>query len=114
AIRQGTTASSPSLILDGIRVYKTWTKIISVHSISTVAENFRLSQNYPNPFNPTTKIEFAIPKSSFVTLKIFDVLGKEVSTLVSENLKTGAYSVDFNGENISAGVYFYRLSADGF
>ena len=73
-----------------------------------------LSNNYPNPFNPTTKIEFAIPKNSYVTLKIYDNLGREVSTLINELKSAGKYSIDFNGNNLASGVYYYKLTSDNF
>jgi hypothetical protein len=75
---------------------------------------FSLSQNYPNPFNPTTTITFALPVKSFVSLKIFDVLGREVATLVSEELSTGKYSTQWNAAGLGSGVYFYRLQAGSF
>jgi len=75
---------------------------------------YSLSQNYPNPFNPVTKINFAIPKQGFVTLKVYDVLGREVRSLVNEVKMVGNYTVDFNGSELSSGVYFYRLESNGF
>ncbi|MEI7483265.1 MAG: T9SS type A sorting domain-containing protein, partial [Ignavibacteriota bacterium] len=75
---------------------------------------YSLSQNYPNPFNPTTKINFALPKAGFVSLKIYDVLGREVRTLVNEVKSAGQFSVDFNASEFSSGVYFYRLESNGF
>ncbi len=72
---------------------------------------FYLSQNYPNPFNPSTKINFSIPTTSFAMLKVFDILGKEVATLVNEELKPGSYETTFDGKDLSSGVYFYRLRA---
>jgi len=71
--------------------------------------NFVLYQNYPNPFNPTTIISYSIPKSALVTLKINDLLGREISTLVNKFQNQGSYKVEFNGSNLSSGVYFYRL-----
>jgi hypothetical protein len=73
---------------------------------------FSLSQNYPNPFNPSTKIEFSLAVDSKVTLKVFDVLGQEVAFLVNENLKAGAFSVDFNASSFNSGIYFYSLVAE--
>ena len=76
--------------------------------------NFILKQNYPNPFNPTTTIEFDLPKEGIVTLKIFDIAGREVAKEINGlNLRTGNYKVNFNGSNLSSGVYFYSLSVNG-
>ena len=71
-------------------------------------------QNYPNPFNPTTKVQFSIPGVQYVTLKIFDMLGREVETLVNEKLSPGTYSVDWNASTCSSGVYFYTLNTGDF
>jgi hypothetical protein len=75
---------------------------------------FGLSQNFPNPFNPTTKINFSIPTSSFTMLKVFDILGKEVATLVNEELKPGGYETTWDASGFASGVYLYRLHAGGF
>jgi hypothetical protein len=75
---------------------------------------YELNQNYPNPFNPSTKIQYAIPAAGFVTLKVFNVLGQEVATLVNEMQNVGAYSATFRVENIPSGVYFYTLRAGEF
>jgi len=89
--------------------------ISGVTPVSTeTPSNYSLSQNYPNPFNPVTKINYALPKSGLVTLKIYDILGKEVATLVNEVKNVGTYSIDFNGSNLSSGVYFYKLTAGDF
>ncbi len=78
-----------------------------------IPEKFVLNQNYPNPFNPTTKMTFEIPKDEFVTLKIFDVSGREVASLVNSNLPAGYHIVSFNasGFSLSSGIYFYRLNS---
>jgi hypothetical protein len=73
-----------------------------------------LSQNYPNPFNPTTKISFSIPVQSKVMLKIYDVLGKEVMTLVNDVKSAGSYELEFNASNLASGAYFYKISAGQF
>jgi hypothetical protein len=78
---------------------------------STVPNNFELMQNYPNPFNPSTTISFAIPSRSRVSLKIFDVLGREVSTIVFEEMAAGSYTRQWNASTLASGVYFYRLQA---
>jgi 5'-nucleotidase len=76
-----------------------------------VPEQFRLEQNYPNPFNPSTKIEFRIADFGFVSLKVYDVLGNEVTTLVDEYKPAGKYDVDFDASSLTSGVYFYQLQA---
>jgi len=81
---------------------------------SATPKNYQLSQNFPNPFNPVTKINFALPKQGFVSLKIYDITGREVQTLVSEVKQAGYYSVDFNGSSLSSGVYFYRIQSNNF
>jgi hypothetical protein len=79
-----------------------------------VPAKYELNQNYPNPFNPTTKINFALPKDGFVKITIFDLLGREVRTLVNENKTAGYYSVDFSGDNLSSGFYFYKMESASF
>jgi hypothetical protein len=98
--------------------YKDTTTIVTQINESNFTPNgLKLSQNYPNPFNPSTKIKYSIPQSSKVTLKVFDVLGKEVAELVNEEKDAGEYEVDFSvgsfgdGSKISSGVYFYQLKA---
>ncbi len=81
---------------------------------SDLPESYNLSQNYPNPFNPSTVIKYSIPKAGNVTLKVFNVLGKEVKTLVSGFQNAGTYKVDFNGEGLASGIYFYSLKAGNF
>jgi photosystem II stability/assembly factor-like uncharacterized protein len=73
--------------------------------------NYLLSQNYPNPFNPNTTIKYQIPEISFITIKIYDVLGNEVATLVNEEKLAGVYEVEFDGSGLPSGIYFYQLSA---
>jgi len=75
---------------------------------------FKLSQNYPNPFNPLTKINFTVPNKTNVTLKVYDILGKLVKTLVNEVREAGNYTVTFNGTDYSSGVYFYTIEAGDF
>jgi hypothetical protein len=74
-------------------------------------EVFYLGQNYPNPFNPSTNIKYSIPQDENVTLKVFDILGKEVTTLVNEYQQAGTFDVVFNGANLASGVYYYQLKA---
>lgn len=91
-----------------------WGPTSGIDPVSTVASDYKLSQNYPNPFNPATKINFSLPKNGFVTLKVYDILGKEVATLVNEFKATGTYAVDFNATNLASGIYLYKIQADGF
>jgi hypothetical protein len=89
--------------------------IIDIKQIGTeIPTTFTLKQNYPNPFNPVTKISFDIPKKAFVSLKVYDMLGKEVARLVSEDKSAGKYIFDFNASYLSSGVYFYKLEAGDF
>lgn len=88
-------------------------ELLGIEKISgTIPENYILNQNFPNPFNPTTKIRFQISKSVDVSLEVYDVLGRKISTLLSENLKPGEYETEWNGNEFPNGVYFYRLTAD--
>ena len=75
---------------------------------------FVLEQNYPNPFNPTTSIEYTVPSSEYVTLKVYDILGNEVATIVNEQKQAGTYEVNFNAGNLSSGLYIYKLQAGKF
>jgi hypothetical protein len=79
-----------------------------------IVDNFSLNQNYPNPFNPTTTIKYQIPELSFVTLKVYDVLGKEIETLVNSEKPAGNFEITWNAESVPSGVYFYTLQAGNF
>jgi hypothetical protein len=106
-------------VIDGI-VYGDTAFLVGINQINTeIPDKFELSQNYPNPFNPVTKIKFSIPNASLsfgeglgVGLIIYDALGREVQTLVNENLSPGTYEVDFDGSNLPSGVYFYKLEVN--
>ena len=90
------------------------------HVVTAIADNqntptkFELSQNYPNPFNPATTIKYSVPAASFVTIKVYDILGREVASLVNEQKAAGSYNVQFNGNDLSSGVYLYRMQAGSF
>jgi hypothetical protein len=115
-------------VINGVVYGDTSFALLSVNPVGTeIPKEYSLSQNYPNPFNPSTKIMFNIapllnqggvaPKQvgdRVVTLKIYDLLGREVAILVNEQLKPGTYEVNFDGTNFSSGVYFYQLKADEF
>jgi len=112
----GSTESLNGCIINGIQ----YGQIVGVDkSESGISSCHQLSQNYPNPFNPVTKIKFDVPLDSRlrgndnVTLKIYDVLGKEIATLVNEGLSPGTYEVEWDGSNYPSGVYFYKLVVSG-
>ena len=78
------------------------------------SNNYILSQNYPNPFNPKTKINYSVPEFGLITIKVYDLLGKEVATLINEERNAGNYQIDFDGTGLPSGVYFYKLTAGNF
>jgi flagellar hook assembly protein FlgD len=79
-----------------------------------VPVKFELLQNYPNPFNPCTYIEFFMPKEANVSLRVYDILGNEVKTLVEGHQRAGTYNIFFDGSDLASGVYLYKLTADDF
>jgi len=101
-------ATIPSVLI--IKAKKT----ISVKKEAELPEAYNLSQNYPNPFNPSTNIEFSIPKASHISLKIYNVLGQEVSTLVNETKEAGSYIATFNANNLPSGIYYYTIKAGNY
>jgi hypothetical protein len=84
------------------------------NNTGSIPSEYKLEQNFPNPFNPSTTIRFSLPKSGFVTLKIYDVLGKEIETLVSENMNAGVQEISYDASKLNSGIYFYRINANGF
>jgi hypothetical protein len=89
-------------------------RALDVQEEKELPTSFVLSQNYPNPFNPSTTVEYSIPKTSLVTLKVYDILGREIATLVNENKPAGAYEVTWNAANLPSGVYLYQLKAGNY
>jgi hypothetical protein len=81
---------------------------------SDIPLDFALNQNYPNPFNPTTRIQYQLSGNSQVTLKVYNILGSEVATLVNEEKQAGSYEVSFDASDLSSGIYFYSLRAGSF
>jgi len=90
------------------------TTITAIKTEAALLQDFSLAQNYPNPFNPTTSIKYQVPEISFVTIKIYDVLGNEITTLVNEEKSAGIYEIEFNGTELPSGIYFYSLQAGNF
>jgi len=112
-VASDTTAPNNGIIqTEGV----TWssTNAVSVETEDQIPTQYSLSQNYPNPFNPSTQISYSIPKSDFVSLKVYDVLGNEVAALINEEKSAGSYDISFNAANLPSGVYIYRLQAAGF
>jgi hypothetical protein len=115
AVITGGVRTGPVLSDLTYALYDTLAAVTSVETIGGLApESFILSQNYPNPFNPSTTIQFSLPEQSFVNLEVFNTLGEKVSTLVSEELNVGNYKYEWNAENLSSGIYFYRLITNNF
>ncbi len=100
--------------VDDIKLTNYCMGLVGVPGNTNIPKTFALEQNYPNPFNPVTVIKFQIPSSEFVTVKVFDVLGKEVSVIVNENKEPGYYEAAFDGSNLASGLYFYRIEAGDF
>ncbi len=90
--------------------YTGTTEVVEEH----IPLSFELFQNYPNPFNPTTTIKYQIPERNFVSIKVFDILGNEIKTLVDEEMSAGNYEVKFNAAYLSSSVYIYQLIAGNY
>ncbi|NNG26433.1 MAG: T9SS type A sorting domain-containing protein [Ignavibacteriaceae bacterium] len=88
--------------------------ITGISDVTNIPTHHYLSQNFPNPYNPVTTIKYQIPELSFVTLKVYDVLGNEISTLVNEQKPSGEYEIEFDGAEVPSGIYFYRLKSGSF
>jgi hypothetical protein len=123
------TLASINGLMDEFRVYRralgqaeitaTWNQNLGVLTgitpvLSSIPAEYSLSQNYPNPFNPVTKISFAIPKSGIVIIRVYDVLGREISVLINEFRNAGEYIVSYDASAFSSGTYFYRLESNGY
>jgi hypothetical protein len=104
--------SSGTIVVDGTTFYDGLTT--SVEQVSNYPADYTLSQNYPNPFNPTTNIEYSIPEASFVELKVYDILGNEIATLVNEEQDAGVYRADFDAAGLTSGLYITRITAGNF
>lgn len=89
-------------------------QLLKQHSGEQLPDKYELSQNYPNPFNPSTTIKYSIPATEFVTLKVYDILGREVASLINEQKQAGWYEINFDAFSLSSGTYFYRIQAGDF
>jgi len=109
---------TPGILLAATHGRGCWTfdinSILGIDPYSVIPTDYNLGQNFPNPFNPSTNIKFGLPKSSDVKLKIYDILGNEVSTLINNRLNPGTFEVHWDASRFASGVYFYKLEADGF
>ena len=88
--------------------------VTGVDDIKQAPLSYDLSQNYPNPFNPSTTIKYSVPRTAFVSLKVYDVLGREVAALVNEEKSAGNYEVKWNAENFASGIYLYKIQTGSF
>ena len=93
------------------KVYGDTNYVTSVNEDDVTEMKYELYQNYPNPFKPTTSIEYRVTSNEYVSLKVFDILGKEVATLVNERQSAGSYKVNFNARSLSSGIYLYQLKS---
>jgi hypothetical protein len=107
-------ASTFKGLFGDLKIYSKASAPTAVMAGGNEPSQFSLFQNYPNPFNPSTTITYSLPKLAFVTLSLYDLLGREVKTLTSETRPAGRHEVEWKAEGIQTGVYFYRLSADGY
>jgi len=99
---------------DGEFLGDTLFSLTGIDESITSPANYHLSQNYPNPFNPTTTLSYQIPRAGFILFRVYDILGREVATLVNEEKPVGWYEVEFDGTGFASGIYFYRLQAGNF
>lgn len=100
--------------IDDIKLTNYCGNLVGITGNNEIPLKFALEQNYPNPFNPATVIKYQLPKSAFVKISVFDILGKEVKTLVNEQKDAGYQQVEFNGGDLASGLYIYKIEADGF
>ena len=88
---------------------------VNINNISSsLPDKFELQQNFPNPFNPSTKIRFSLSEKGFTSLKVFDIIGREIRSLVNKNLESGTYEVEFDASNLASGIYFYNIIVNDF
>jgi len=110
----GAAGSNPPAWNHGTSLTITVNPATGIIKNGETAEIYSLSQNYPNPFNPVTKISYSIPKSSYVSIKVYDILGKEIASPVNERQDIGSYSVEFDASKLTSGIYYYKIEAGEF
>jgi hypothetical protein len=113
-IQEGTYTGQVNISSNGGNITIPIDYLVDIRKLSEIPNEFNLNQNYPNPFNPSTAIEFAVPRETNVSLKIYDMLGKEVTTLLNETKKQGTYKVTFDASTLASGVYVYRIETSEF
>ena len=110
-----TDATNGTAVGSGGKILRISGNVTAIEDNKTISPTkFILMQNYPNPFNPSTTIQYVIISRQFVSLKVYDILGREVATLVNEEKPIGSYRINFNGSKLTSGVYFYRLQTGSF
>lgn len=114
ADRLGSVTALKNAVDEVRKKYVGTNPLVGVVNSETIAKSFSLAQNYPNPFNPSTTLQFQVPQKSLVSLRIFDLLGRELATLVNEERQAGTYRVSWDASQLPSGVYFYRLRAGDF
>jgi Secretion system C-terminal sorting domain len=110
----GLLESLQGCVIAGVVYGDTSFNVVSVDNELIQPESFTLQQNYPNPFNPSTSIQYTVSSRQFLTLKVYDILGREVVTLVNEEKPAGNYEVEFDGSGLGSGTYFYQLKTDNY
>jgi hypothetical protein len=117
SISLGGTSTNPATVVSSGCIVNTLCTTVGVNEDEgslSIPKEYNLAQNYPNPFNPSTTVNFSVPSSEFVTLKVYDVLGNEIATLVNEEKPAGSYEVEFSADGLTSGIYFYKLQAGSF
>ncbi|MCX6166052.1 MAG: T9SS type A sorting domain-containing protein, partial [Ignavibacteriae bacterium] len=112
--KQGSPYTTGAHIQNGLSKPTTQFIPTGINKFETTAKEYSLSQNYPNPFNPSTSIRFSVPKDGNVSFKVYDISGKEVSNYYNGYLKTGIYTMHFDGSSLPSGAYFYKLTTKDF
>lgn len=107
-------ARSRKVFMQRVMGYFDGSIVADAGAVQGMPGSFVLEQNFPNPFNPQTRIQFTLPRSAYAELKVFDMLGRQIAILISEELPAGKHSVKFNAEGLPSGIYFYRLKAGAF